>query len=127
MPDSIDSLDSTASSEYSYDDDEEEELRLAQQEWEESLEQLQQLVAVVLLPFLGKFLGRRWSHWGMSLAACCVHINPDLISPSFSIQRTLDISDLDSESRSSLERGHWYHRPNHTSILHYALEIICYR
>lgn len=65
MPDSIASLDSVSSDD-SYDDDEEEELRLAQQEWEESLEQLQQLVAVVLLPFLGKFLGRRWSHWGMS-------------------------------------------------------------
>ncbi|KAL4241673.1 hypothetical protein ABKN59_000861 [Abortiporus biennis] len=43
--------------------DSEEELRLAQEEWEESLEQLQQLVSIVLLPFLGKWLGRRWSHW----------------------------------------------------------------
>ncbi|KAF9462126.1 hypothetical protein BDZ94DRAFT_750164 [Collybia nuda] len=54
---SIDDL----SSNISYDS--EEEYRLAQQEWEESLQQLQQLVSVVMLPFFGKWLGRRWSHW----------------------------------------------------------------
>lgn len=47
----------------SYDSDE--EYRLAQEEWEESLEQLKQLVSVVLLPFVGKWMGRRWSHWGL--------------------------------------------------------------
>ena len=62
MPASVASLDSLAPSDDSYDSDEEE--RLAQLEWEESLEQLQQLFAIVLLPFLGKWLGRRWSHWG---------------------------------------------------------------
>ncbi|KAH9486634.1 Mitochondrial import protein 2 [Psilocybe cubensis] len=59
MPSSVASLDDTSSIS-SYDSDE--EYRLAQQEWEESLEQLQQLVAVVILPFFGKWLGRRWSH-----------------------------------------------------------------
>jgi len=60
MPDSEPSVDlSSSSSETSYDSDE--EFRLAQKEWEESLEQLQQLVSVVLLPFIGKWLGRRWS------------------------------------------------------------------
>ncbi|KAH8102522.1 hypothetical protein BXZ70DRAFT_1006439 [Cristinia sonorae] len=64
MPASVSSLDSTSRSDYSYDDDDDDdEYRLAQQEWEESLAQLQQLVTVVLLPFFGKFLGRRWSHW----------------------------------------------------------------
>jgi len=60
MPSSIASLDTDAS-DHSYDSDE--DYRLAQQEWEESLEQLNQIVTVVLLPFFGKFLGRRWSHW----------------------------------------------------------------
>jgi hypothetical protein len=65
MPKSEASLDlSSSSSEASYDSDE--DLRLAQKEWEESLEQLQQLVSVVLLPFIGKWLGRRWSQWGAS-------------------------------------------------------------
>src|SRR3954447_3172683 len=63
MPGSSQSLDLTSnSSESSYDSDD--EYRLAQQEWEESLVQLQQLVSMVLLPFLGKWLGRRWSYWG---------------------------------------------------------------
>ena len=65
MPKSIQSLDSISVSSddaSSYDSDEED--RLAEQEWQESLQQLQQLFAIVLLPYLGKFLGRRWSHWG---------------------------------------------------------------
>ncbi len=60
MPKSVVSIDSFVSS----DDSDDEEHRLAQQEWEESLEQLAQIVSVVLLPFLGKWLGRRWSYWG---------------------------------------------------------------
>ncbi|KAJ7038314.1 hypothetical protein C8F04DRAFT_951340 [Mycena alexandri] len=58
-----DSLDDV-SSQASYDSDE--DFRLAQQEWEESLHQLQQLVSIVLLPFFGKWLGRRWSQWAYS-------------------------------------------------------------
>ncbi|KAI0652148.1 hypothetical protein C8Q79DRAFT_1005373 [Trametes meyenii] len=62
MPRSVQSLDTiSVSSDASYDSDEED--RLAEQEWQESLQQLQQLFAIVLLPYLGKFLGRRWSHW----------------------------------------------------------------
>ncbi len=38
--------------------------QLAQQEWEESIHQLQQLFSIVLLPLLGRYLGRRWSYWG---------------------------------------------------------------
>jgi hypothetical protein len=60
MPKSVVSIDSFISS----DDSDDEEYRLAQQEWEESLEQLAQIVSIVLLPFLGKWLGRRWSYWG---------------------------------------------------------------
>ncbi|KIL71816.1 hypothetical protein M378DRAFT_155432 [Amanita muscaria Koide BX008] len=60
MPRSLDSLDDL-SSVSSYDEDE--EYKLAQKEWEESLIQLQQLFAIVLLPFLGRWLGRKWSYW----------------------------------------------------------------
>ncbi|ELU41641.1 hypothetical protein AG1IA_04327 [Rhizoctonia solani AG-1 IA] len=48
-------------SQISYDSEEEEE-RLAQQEWDESVQQLQLLLTVVVLPFFGKWLGRRWSN-----------------------------------------------------------------
>ena len=61
MPNSVISIDSYFSS----DDSDDEEYRLAQQEWEESLEQLAQIVSVAILPFLGRWLGRRWSYWGM--------------------------------------------------------------
>ena len=64
MPASVESLEFVCSSEASYDSDVEERNRLAEQEWEESMEQLRQLVSIVLLPFLGKWLGRRWSYWG---------------------------------------------------------------
>jgi len=65
MPKSEASLDlSSSSSEASYDSDE--DFRLAQREWDDSLEQLQQLVSVVLLPFIGKWLGRRWSQWAFA-------------------------------------------------------------
>ena len=57
---SVDDHLSSAASSYESDD----EYQLAQREWEESLGQLQQLVATVLLPFFGKWLGRRWSHIG---------------------------------------------------------------
>ncbi|TFK36821.1 hypothetical protein BDQ12DRAFT_724650 [Crucibulum laeve] len=61
MPRSQASLDDLSSNASSYDSDE--DYRLAEQEWQESLQQLQQLLSIVLLPFLGKWLGRRWSHW----------------------------------------------------------------
>ncbi|TFY71453.1 hypothetical protein EVG20_g1566 [Dentipellis fragilis] len=57
MPRSIDSLDSRSS--YDPDDD----LDIAQEEWEESLNQLVQVVSLVLFPYLGKWLGRRCSYW----------------------------------------------------------------
>ncbi|KAJ3908652.1 hypothetical protein F5879DRAFT_793171 [Lentinula edodes] len=60
MPSSHASIDDL-SSEISYDS--EEEYHLAQREWEESLHQLQQILSAVLLPFVGKWLGRRWSYW----------------------------------------------------------------
>jgi hypothetical protein len=61
MPRSEASLDDLSSDTSS---DAEEDRRLAQQELEESLQQLHQLFSVVVMPFLGKLLGRRWSYWG---------------------------------------------------------------
>jgi hypothetical protein len=69
MPGSVSSLDSdVSSSRGSFDDeyDSDEEYILAQQEWEESIEQLQQLVSIVVLPFVGRYFGRKLSYWGMT-------------------------------------------------------------
>lgn len=70
MPSSHASIDDL-SSESSYDSDE--EYYLAQKEWEESLHQLEQIVSIVLLPVLGKWLGRRWSYWGSGLRFLWTH------------------------------------------------------
>jgi len=71
MPSSVvsvdDDLSSTMSSSSSSFDDEEEH-RVAQREWEESLEQLQQLFAIVLLPFIGRWFGRRFSFLGLDFS-----------------------------------------------------------
>jgi hypothetical protein len=37
----------------------------AQREWEASLEQLQLLLTMIILPFAGKFLGRKFAYWSM--------------------------------------------------------------
>lgn len=43
---------------------EQEERRLALQEWEEGVYQFKMAFQLVLIPFFGKWLGRRWSYWG---------------------------------------------------------------
>ncbi|KAH0838219.1 hypothetical protein J3R83DRAFT_6474 [Lanmaoa asiatica] len=55
MPSSVDTA--------SYDSSDDDEYSLAQKEWQESVQELQQLALVLVLPWLGKFLGRRTSHW----------------------------------------------------------------
>lgn len=35
----------------------------AQKEWEESLEQIQLLLTMVVVPFAGKYLGRKFAYW----------------------------------------------------------------
>lgn len=47
---------------------EKEQDRLVQQEWEEGVRQLQMAFQLVLIPFFGKWLGRRWSYWCMCFA-----------------------------------------------------------
>jgi len=66
FPSSI-SSDSDSISEFSSDEDSDEEEReraLIREEWEDSLRQMQMLFSIVLVPFFGKWMGRRWSYWG---------------------------------------------------------------
>ena len=56
-------------SEDSYEEDE--ESAMIQAEWEESMRQLETVVSIVLIPFLGKWWGRKWAFWGES---CCSFI-----------------------------------------------------
>ena len=56
--DEVDSLPSISSSVLDSEADSD-----AQREWEASLEQLQLLLTMVLIPFAGKYLGRKFAYW----------------------------------------------------------------
>ncbi|KAG7288541.1 hypothetical protein NEMBOFW57_004894 [Staphylotrichum longicolle] len=59
--DDVDSLPSISSS--ILDSDSEADPSDAQKEWEASLEQLQLLLTMIVMPFAGKFLGRKFAYW----------------------------------------------------------------
>jgi len=60
--DEVDSLPSSSTG--SFDSDEED--YDAQREWEQSLEQLQLLLTMILIPFAGKYFGRKFAYWSIS-------------------------------------------------------------
>ena len=59
--DELDSLPDSADSD-SIDSDLEESD--AEREWKESLEQLELLLTMVIVPYLGKYFGRKCAYWG---------------------------------------------------------------
>lgn len=67
----VDSLpSSSAGSSTSVSPSEEEEyVSDAEREWRESLQQLELLLTMVLVPYLGKYFGRRCAYWGMCQAS----------------------------------------------------------
>jgi len=63
--DEIDSLPSSiASSELESNSDDDERESDAEREWEDSLRQLELVLTMVVLPYAGKYLGRRFAYWG---------------------------------------------------------------
>jgi hypothetical protein len=61
----VDSLpSSSAGSSTSISPSEEEEISDAEREWNESLQQLELLLTMVLVPYLGKYFGRKCAFWG---------------------------------------------------------------
>jgi hypothetical protein len=60
--DDVDSLPSISSSILDSEDESD-----AQQEWERSLEQLQLLLTMVIIPFAGKYFGRKFAYWSKAL------------------------------------------------------------
>ncbi|KAI1809541.1 hypothetical protein GGS20DRAFT_571511 [Poronia punctata] len=57
--DDVDSLPSTSTESFDSDEDDYD----AQREWEQSLEQLQLLLTMILIPFAGKYFGRKFAYW----------------------------------------------------------------
>lgn len=46
-------------------DSEDERMEDAEREWEESLQQLELLLTMVVVPYVGKYFGRKCAYWGM--------------------------------------------------------------
>jgi hypothetical protein len=63
--DDLDSLPSTSASTTSISPSEEEWQSDAEREWKESLQQLELLLTMVLVPYLGKYFGRKAAYWGL--------------------------------------------------------------
>ncbi|OCK78208.1 hypothetical protein K432DRAFT_384048 [Lepidopterella palustris CBS 459.81] len=59
--DEINSIPSTSTTSSVSDDD---EVSDAEREWRESLQQLELLLTMVLVPYLGKYFGRKCAYWG---------------------------------------------------------------
>jgi hypothetical protein len=58
----IDSLPSSSSSSV----DEEEYISDAEREWRESLQQMELLLTMVMVPYIGKYFGRKFAYYGTS-------------------------------------------------------------
>ena len=66
--DEVASLPSTSGSSFLEDDDNlsvSDDGSDAEREWKESLQQLELLLTMVLVPFVGKMVGRKCAYWGM--------------------------------------------------------------
>ncbi len=46
------------------DFNDEEEAAMIQEEWEESLRQLETVISIIIIPYFCKWMGRRWAYWG---------------------------------------------------------------
>lgn len=63
-PEEVDSLpSSSAGSSTSMSPSEEEEYNDAEREWRESLQQLELMLTLVLIPYAGKYFGRKCAYW----------------------------------------------------------------
>lgn len=63
--DELDSLPSISSSVLDSEDESD-----AQEEWERSLEQIQLLLTMVIVPFAGKYFGRKFAYWSKLQPGC---------------------------------------------------------
>ncbi|OAL52985.1 hypothetical protein IQ07DRAFT_584977 [Pyrenochaeta sp. DS3sAY3a] len=59
-----DEIDSLPSSTTASSADEEEFISDAEREWRESLQQLELLLTMVMVPYVGKYFGRKCAYWG---------------------------------------------------------------
>jgi hypothetical protein len=60
----FDDVDSLPSSPTSSSADDDEYISDAEREWRESLQQMELLLTMVLVPYVGKYFGRKCAYWG---------------------------------------------------------------
>lgn len=46
---------------------------MVQEEWEESLRQMEVVISIIVIPYFGKWFGRQWAFWGTSRARPTMH------------------------------------------------------
>tara|TARA_R110002060_G_scaffold77243_2_gene88442 strand:+ start:63 stop:353 length:291 start_codon:yes stop_codon:yes gene_type:complete len=73
-----DEVDSLPSSIDSSDLDSEEGDSDAQKEWEASLQQLELVLTMVIVPYAGKYFGRKFAYWSESPIQVSVDSNTDI-------------------------------------------------
>jgi hypothetical protein len=61
--DDVDSLPSTETSGSLVDEERESD---AEKQWQESLQQLELLLTMVIVPYMGKYFGRKAAYWGIA-------------------------------------------------------------
>ncbi|KAI1380644.1 hypothetical protein F4677DRAFT_404163 [Hypoxylon crocopeplum] len=91
--DEIDSLPSTSTESFTSEDDYD-----AQREWEQSLEQLQLLLTMILVPFAGKYLGRKFAYWSTIL-----NYSPEASSILTGLNRLGKIYGMDAQCRDHMD------------------------
>lgn len=62
--DEIDSLPSTDSHSSDEEDDDARSDSDAEREWRESLQQIELMLTIVVVPYIGKYFGRKCAYWG---------------------------------------------------------------
>jgi hypothetical protein len=60
----MDSLPSSPTTDDSLSMSDDEEWQQADREWKESLQQLELLLSMVIIPYAGKYFGRKFAYWG---------------------------------------------------------------
>lgn len=62
-PDGVNSLPDSASSDDIDDDEDDEQESDAERQWQESLQQMELLLTMVVVPYAGKYFGRKFAYW----------------------------------------------------------------
>lgn len=77
--DEIDSLPDSASSDDIDDEEDEEGISDAEKQWQESLQQMELLLTMVVIPYAGKYFGRKFAYWAWARFMEWQHPNLEIV------------------------------------------------